>query len=104
MTAAGAGSSPGMEPVVAVLLRRFELQLRQLDPRIQVEAGALQRVYRLDGDVLAVLHLHRDLFRLQTGTGPSWEARVRSPEEALAGLARVFDHYWQLLARGGPTA
>ncbi len=96
----GPGQSPPMEPVVAVLLRRFELQLGQLDARIQVEESPLRRVYRLDGEVLAVLHLHRDLFRLETGGLPSWEARIRSPEEALAGLARVLDHYWRLLAGG----
>ncbi|MBM4117192.1 hypothetical protein FJ251_05515 [bacterium] len=93
---------PAMEPVIAVLLRRFELQLAQLDSRIRVEASPLRHVYRLDDQVLAVLHLHRDLFRLETGSEPSWEARIRSPEEALAGLARVLDHYWRLLA--GPGA
>lgn len=98
--APGPSQSPPMEPVVAVLLRRFELQLGQLDARIQLEESPLRRVYRLDGQVLAVLHLHRDLFRLETGGLPSWEARIRSPEEALAGLARVLDHYWRLLAGG----
>lgn len=92
---------PAMEPVVAVLLRRFELQLAQLDPRIRLEAGPLRHVYRLDDQVLAVLHLHRDLFRLETGSEPIWEARIRSPEEALAGLTRVLDHYWRLLAVPG---
>jgi hypothetical protein len=94
--AAGHGSA--MDPVIAVLLRRFELQLRHLDPEIQVESGPLRRVYRLEGEMLAVLHIHRDLFRLQTGGVPTWETRIRQPEEALAGLARVFDRYWQILA------
>ncbi len=89
-----------MDPVVAVLLRRFELQLRQLDPEIRVESGPLRRVYHLGEDVLAVVHFHRDLFRLQTGGVPAWEARIRQPDEALAALTRVFDHYWQLLSRG----
>lgn len=93
--------APAMEPVIAVLLRRFELQLAQLDPRIRLEVSPLRHVYRLDDQVLAVLHLHRDLFRLETGAEPSWEARIRSPEEALAGLTRVLDHYWRLLAVPG---
>lgn len=88
-----------MEPIVAVLLRRFDLQLTQLDPEIEVESSPLRRVYRLGTQVLAVVHLHRDLFRLQTGGDPAWEARIRGPEEALAALARVFDRYWQVLAR-----
>lgn len=92
---------PAMEPVIAVLLRRFELQLAQLDPRIRLEASPLRHTYRLDDQVLAVLHLHRDLFRLETGAQPSWEARIRSPEEALVGLTRVLDHYWRLLATPG---
>ncbi len=94
-----AGRGPAMDPVIAVLLRRFELQLRHLDPEIQVESGPLRRVYRLEGETLAVVHTHRDLFRLQTGGTPLWETRIREPAEALAGLARVFDRYWQILAR-----
>ena len=93
-----------MEPVVAVLLRRFDLQLRQLDPEIEMEGGALRRIYRLGRDELVTISMHRDLFRLSTGSEPKWEARIRSPEEALAGLARVFDHYWCLIARGEEKA
>jgi len=88
-----------MEPVVAVLLRRFDLHLRQLDAAVAVEGGPLRRIYRLREEILAVISPHQDLFRLQTGSDPSWEARIRTPEEALEGLARVLDHYWQLLAR-----
>lgn len=98
-TGAAPDRGPHMDPVVAVLLRRFELQLRQLDPEIDVESGPLRRVYRLGEEVLAVVYYHRDLFRLQTGGVPTWEARIREPDEALAALARVFDRYWQLLAR-----
>jgi len=90
---------PEMEPVVAVLLRRFDLHLRQLDKRVRMEGGSLRRVYTLDGEVLAVLSLYRDLFRLQTGANPAWETRIRTPEEALEGLARVLDHYWTLTSR-----
>ncbi len=97
----GVAASHGraMDPVIAVLLRRFDLQLRHLDPEIQVEAGPLRRVYRLGEELLAVVHTHRDLFRLQTGGQPAWETRIHEPDEALVGLARVFDRYWQILAR-----
>ena len=104
MNAAGPEPMPDMEPVVAVLLRRFDLHLRQLDPRLRVEGDPLRRVYMLGSDILAVISLHRELFRLETGSQPSWEARIRSPEEALDGLAHVLDHYWQLAARQGRQA
>jgi len=95
---------PEMEPVVAVLLRRLDRQLRQLDPAVRLEESGFRREYRLEGELLAVIFPHRDLFRLQTGSDPNWEARIRSPEEALEGLARVLDHYWQLIARRGRDA
>ncbi|MCP4548296.1 MAG: hypothetical protein GY835_17685 [bacterium] len=88
-----------MEPVVAVLLRRFDIQLRQLDSDIELKSDPLRRTYRIGDRNLAVLSLYRDLFRLRTGSNPCWEARIKNPEEALDGLSRVFDYYWQLMAQ-----
>jgi hypothetical protein len=90
---------PDMEPEVAVLMRRFEIHLRQLDPRIRLEGGPLRRLYKLGADLIVVISPHRDLFRVQTGGRPAWEARIRDPEEALAALARALDRYWALVAR-----
>jgi hypothetical protein len=90
---------PEMEPVVAALLRRFDHQLLQLDPAVRLEGQGLHRLYYLGDEMLAVISPHRDLFRLRTGAEPVWEARIREPDEALEGLARVLDHYWRLVAR-----
>jgi hypothetical protein len=92
------GPAPEMEPVVAALLRRLDIQLRQIDPAVRIEGDPLRRVYMLGARVLAVVSLHRDLFRLQTGGRPAWEARIREPEEALEALARVLDWYWQIVS------
>lgn len=89
---------PEMEPVVAALLRRLDIQLRQIDPAVRTEGDPLRRVYMLGERTLAVVSLHRDLFRLQTGGHPAWEARIREPEEALEALARVIDWYWRLVS------
>jgi hypothetical protein len=90
-----------MEPVISVILRRFDHQIRQLDRAMEIDATPLRRVYRVRGEELATITIHRDLFRLRTGNTPAWEARVRNPDEALAGLARVLDFYWQLIYRKG---
>ncbi len=89
-----------MEPMAAALLRRLELHLRQLDPAIELEEAPLERVYRLRGETLVVILPHRDLFRLRTGSSPCWEARIRTPEEALEALGRVLDHYWLIASKG----
>ena len=87
-----------MAPIPAVLLRRLDLHLRQLDPDIELEEEPLQRIYTLGGETLAVILPHRDLFRLRTGANPCWEARIRTPEEALEALGRILDRYWQIVS------
>lgn len=91
--------APDMDPVVSVLLRRFELHLRQLDKRIRVEGDPFCHVFRMGQDTLAVISLHYDLFRVRTGAHPAWEARIRNPEEARDALMRILEQYWRLVAQ-----
>ncbi|MEE9271351.1 MAG: hypothetical protein V3V49_13945 [Candidatus Krumholzibacteria bacterium] len=83
---------------VRQMFHRFVELLSGIDGRVRLQTSRVEVRFFLGDEFLCRLAPYRELFHVQIGDAPAWEARVRTHDGYAAAVDRVLQRYLEVYA------